>query len=817
MVCSLLQTYTKLRQLSRLFSVLLSVVCRSPQDDRPPPLLSDSVSTSLRVCLLDIPSSQVLEICSSVLRSIRTCVLPGLVEEHREAETTEADGDPRSPERNDASVKLLCLSQLLHVVLFSLKTLDDSSPAPLVRRSSSFMEEMQQTVEELLRLLADEASFRPSSSSVQKTSKRGRNVVAAGKAGKVSKLRTETSREQKTQEAVLLLRYTWVEVDTLLRTHCSRYTSVHSLPAPPGAQSLGSGSVSPSRLHPSPSASPTSCLLLRLLALQQLKRVLLESASVREGSAAAKRAVRFIVAEAELEGAELEGVGPEGAPAGEQVWDGQVSTVTASTYPVAHWHLVVSNLPLLAPHLSGEGVGRVAHTLVGSSLNEENERWRRRPPGSLTLSGVSSQLTRSSAFPELAPVFSATVRCLSRRIVGVLKAGRAPEGAPTFLAVHEEEAAAVSSELDLSRPVFSPATTAAAVKDVLTSSDAREARVLLTDAQTEEFLSLLRVLTSLSPDGMSSEDLSSVFLLLLFTLTSTSGQPVSAGRPEPEGEFLGELLGALTFLLGGANAQSVLKLVPGGALLQTVLSSFLRRGGRTGTFADRLDAVEAARDFVKSSVRLILVRNSRVKLNLDQFLTSKEAAGVLSGSESSTPSVYLLLASLTSFSEAVISNLGRSKTTNQHLIQTLARTTALLGSAAESLLKRWTACGAGVQPAGVLGQAFVVEVFTVLLNCELALLSEEAEGERTGSQLTYMTLYQMICQQILREISSAPRPADFLLFSLRFLSVFYKTLAVLRAEEEPGEEMDELYVQIVQNVLRLLKGIHPRTLNFLLF
>ncbi|XP_017274294.1 unhealthy ribosome biogenesis protein 2 homolog [Kryptolebias marmoratus] len=819
MVCSLIQTYTKLRQLSRLFSVLLSVICQPAQGDCPPFLLSESISTSLRTCLLDTPPSQVLEICSSVLKSIRTCILPVLVKEQREADVMETDGAHRDQERDDASLKLFCLSQLLHVVLFSLKTLDNSSPLPLVRQSKSFMEEMQQTIKELFHMLmADKTSLKPSLSSGQKIPKKGKKNLDARKSEKVSKLKTETIWEQKTQEAVLLLRYTWVEVDTLFHIHCSKYTSVDSFltgaedetEAPSRSvllvqiENLVLGSVFPSHLRPSPSFSPTSCLLLKHLTLQQMKKVLLDSALVNESSTAAllKRAVQFIVAKSEL----------EVRSGGEPVWDGQISSVNASTYPVAHWYLVISNLSLIAPHLSGEDVHHIAHTLVGSLLNGQSERSKHHPPSSLTSSVISSQLTLSSVFSEFASVFSTTVQSLSQRIIGVLKAGFKPRGCPKFLTIHEKETAALSSQSDLSRPFFSPVTKEAIIEDILTSSKTEKVHVLLTDTQISELVNLLQILTNLHPDGMSSEDLSSVFLLLLYTFTSTSRQrdPGIVEPPETEAEplFLGKLFAALTFLLEGTSFTSVLKLIHGGTLLQTILSSLLWHSKRTklqDAFTDWLDVVKAAQGFVKSLVQLIIIRNSSVKLNLDQFasfLTSKKIASVLSSSGASVSSAYLLVASLASFSQAMFSNLGRSKPMDQTLIQMLSRTTSLLGPAVESVLKCQGSCDAAIQPASILSQAFVVKVVTVMLNCELALLSVETKSK----QLPHITLYQTVRQQILREISSAPRPMDFLLSSLHFLSAFYKTLEVSRAEEEQGEEMEELYVQILQTVHGLLKA-----------
>uniref|UniRef100_A0A3Q2QHZ9 URB2 ribosome biogenesis homolog n=1 Tax=Fundulus heteroclitus TaxID=8078 RepID=A0A3Q2QHZ9_FUNHE len=793
MVCSLLQIYTKLHQLPHLFTSLLSVICQPALDQRRPPLLSEGVSASLRTCLLDSSPSQVLEICSLVLQSIRTRLLPDLANEESDGEATVIDG--RRQNKEPASLKLSSLCQLLHAVLFNLKTLDNSSPVLLVRQGKGFMEEMKQTINDLLRL-----SSKPNLTSSKKTPKKGRK-----KAVKASLW------EEKTQEATLLLRYTWVEVDVLFHIHCSKYSSLDSFltaaedeteasPLLTHVERLISGAILPAHLRPSPSRSPMSCLLLKLLTLQQMKKVLLDNALLAEGNAAAllTSAVRSIVAKSET----------EGRPAGEQTWDGQLGSVNASTYAAAHWYVVVSNLPLIVLHLSEEDVSHIARVLVASLMRGDVERAEDQPPGSLSVSSVSSQLALSKVFPELPSLFSATVRAVARRIVGVLRAGRAPKARPSFLVVYEKEAASVPSEVDVCRPVFSPLVVEAIVEDISASSKAGEAFVLLTHAQTKELLNAIQILTDLNPDGMNAQDLSSTFLLLLFVFASAQPEPTAAEPLESGGDapLLGKLLGALTRLLDGNNFQSVLKVIHGGTLLQTTLSSLLWHAGcrkpAATTGSDWPDLVSAAQAFVRSLVQMIITRNSSVRLNLDQFasyLTSKEMVSRQNeqpGSAASMLSVHLLLASLTSFSQAIMSNMGRSKVIDETLTEILRRTTSLLGPTVESALKpQRDFSEAVIQPAGALSQAFIVEVVTVMLQCELASLSAAPENRQIGP--THMNLYQAIYQQILREMSSAPRPIDFLVCSLRFLSAFYKAM------EKMGEE---LYLQIIQSLNRLLKA-----------
>ncbi|KAM9366477.1 unhealthy ribosome biogenesis protein 2 homolog [Symphorus nematophorus] len=816
MVCSLLQTYTKLRQLPRLFSELLSVICQPALDHLRPPLLSEGISASLRTCLLDTPPSQGLEICSLVLESIRRYILPDLLKEERGVERMEIDRgrddkktNKEDQEREDASLKLFSLSQLLHVVLFSLKTLDNVSPIPIVRKSQSLMEDMQQVVKELLHLFSTEK--KAAETPQEKTPKKGKKNLEHKEPEKVSLW------EQKTQEAALLLRYTWVEVDTLFYIHCSKYTPLDSAGtavearAPELAQieNLLSGEISSARLQPP--CSPMSCFLLKLLTLQQTKKVLLDTTLLSKPSTEAllNRAVQFILAKSEFE-VSLDG---------QQVWDKQIGSVDASSYLVAHWYLITSNLPLISPYLSGEDVGGVADTLVSSLLSRPMDGGKDPPPSFLTVSLISSQLLQSPVLAELPSLFSATVRSLAERMIGVVKAAHVAKVCPTLLKFQEERIEANSLEKD------------AIVEDILSYSQTGEVALLLADKQSKDLINLVQILTHLNPDGMSSEDLSSVFLLLLFMLTTTSSQmdPPESGE---DAVFLVKLLRILTCLLEGRNFQSVLKLIHGGALLQAVMSS-LFRCSNSGRFRATcsphwVDLVKAVQDFIRCLVQLIIIRNSSVRLNLDQFasyLTSKELASkqiVVSGKavESdkadrgvSILSVHLLLASLTSFSQAMTANLGRSKHIDQTLTQMLTRTTASLGPAVESVLKPQTVSQSVIQPASILGQAFIVEVVTVMLHCELSSLSLEEKNKQNDTKLSHMSLYQGFCQQILKEISSAHRPMDFLVSSLCFLSAFYKAVKKTGGEKEEeqqeekkngGKEEDELYMQILKNVHRLL-------------
>ncbi|KAM9408707.1 unhealthy ribosome biogenesis protein 2 homolog [Pholidichthys leucotaenia] len=815
MVSSLLQIYTKLRQLPRLFAELLSVIEQTSLDDFCPPLLSEGISTSLMAFLLDTPPSQGLEMCSSVLDTIKNNILPDLKNEKGKAEKMEIDREQADKEREEASLKLLSLTQLLHTILFSLKTLESASPVLLVRQSQGLMKELQQLSTELLNLLTKEKNdLKTTVISAQKTPKKIKKKLH----NKGLERFSGALWEQKILEAALLIWYTRVEVDTLFHIHCSKYTSLDSaLTAAEGEtedqacsrppllshiESLLSGGPLPDRLHPSPSCSPMSCLVLKLLTLQQMKKVILDNTLQSESSIPAllNRSAQFILAKSELEKSLDE----------EQVWDGQIGNVNPSSYFVAHWYLLTSNLPLIIPHLSGEDVDCMANVLVSSLLKKQMDSSKDQTPGCLTVSLISSQLLKSPIFAELRPLFSATVRSFTQRFIGILREAQAHKVCPAFLTFQIETSLVKKETI---------------VEDILMSYKTGEVSLLLTDTQTKAVEKLLHTLKDLNPDGMSAEDLSVVFLLLFFVLTSTSSQPLkeSVDPSEPKGGilFLVKLFSILGNLLEGRNFHSVLKLVHGGTLLQAAVSSLLQHSKslrlQATDIPDWCDFIKAVQGFMRSLVQVIIIRGGSIRINLDQFasyVTSKEMESWLiaeSSSGTSVLSVHFLLACLASFSQALTANLGRTKSMDQILTHILTKTTALMGPVVESILKPRNIREKVSQTTSILSQAFIVQVAMAMLQNELSLLSVEDENKRTEA-LTHMSLYQGFYQQILREINSAPRPMDFLRSSLQFLSTFYKAVEKMeekreKEEEEEkkgGKELEELFIQILQNVQRLL-------------
>ncbi|KAM6977895.1 unhealthy ribosome biogenesis protein 2 homolog [Aplochiton taeniatus] len=778
LVSALFQTYTKLRQLPRLFSELLAV------------------------------------------------------EEEEEEEEEEMEVQ-RDGEKEDKALKLLCLSHLLHAVLFSLKTLDNSSPLPLVRQTHSFMENMDRLVRDVLLLGQNPGPDRNPDP--------GEGTGAAWC--------------PRTLEAGLLLRYTWGEMDSLFSLYSARYAPPASALDPEPAsdpdptpspvlihlEGLLSGSALPcsapssttSSTSTQPPSSPLARLLLKQLVLQQLKKALRDGPLLAQSGTAGllQRAAQSLLGGGEE---------PElGLTSGGRHWDGQLASVDASSYPVAHWHLVATHLPLLAPHLGRGEVVKVASVLIASLLPAETARETGRETDSLSVSLISRQLLQSSSLPEIPPLYSALVQGLQQRIVGVLVASdAAARVCPALLKLQqasqpmaaEPGSGAVQSEGERSEAPPTLLRLEPMAQEIVGWASAGHAPVSLSDSQSQQLKSLLSIAESLDADGMSPEDFSSLFLVLFLTSTSTQPDrgPGGAPDPSPGAPLLGELLGLLARLLEGRNSHSVLKLVHGSTLLQAATSALLAHSDR-GRFhamdsSDWLALLRAVQGFVRSLLELVMSRHRSVRVNLEQvtsFLLSEEVAGrrlaAMTALGESEPepaaaaailSVHIVLASLASLSQVMTSNLRRNSNLDLALVPLLGRTTAMLGLAIQACLKtqmgkpeltQWYRCHSPCSVLSccspLLSQAFCVELVSVMLHSDLA--SQPAGGATL--RLHHVTLYRSVSQQILRELSSAPRPTDFLVSSLSFLSAYYRVL-----ERTEGEEKEEVYEQVLQSVYRLL-------------
>ncbi|KAI7805397.1 unhealthy ribosome biogenesis protein 2 homolog [Triplophysa rosa] len=744
LVSATLQTYGKLRQLPKLFEELLDVICRPAVDELRPTLLPDTIEKSLSQCLLDTPPSQNLEICWLVLKRMQSYLLPHIQEE-----------------MGDFALKTFSVSLLLNAVLFSFKTLDNSTPVPIVKQTQNLMEEMLNVVKDLLKTFEE-------------------------------KLVTEGPWREQIQNVTLLLTHTWVEVDTLFQIHCFRYTS------PGDSQSVTSSLVERALTLKNVEdevISPLGKVLQKLLALHKLKTHMLRSCTVSDEETANKKPLlqetaQFIVSSQEV----------SLTPNTDQIWDLQLCTINANTYMTAHWFLITSNLPLIAPYLDQKDIFDLADCVLSSLLQSFHPSGNNLENTVVSVSFICRELFETQVLCELPEMYSALIKCTIKAFVELLETSHVQSTCPSLL----KPCAEISMEEDGETSMTPPLKRLKAIGEEILDSVKMRSSIRISETQMERFLSLLKVTQILNGFAMSSEDYSELFLSLFMMANCVQcDESVSDATG-----LLGELFSVMATLLKVTNSTTILKTVHGSSLLEAVMTSLFTRCSKglfTGVDGPTwLSFLQSVLNFIQSLIQLIIDRKRNMCLNLEKFTSfmveSNSVAGVLSWdaeeSKGKSCSLQLHLVTLSTLCKEVIATLGKSKDLDETLTHLLEKATSVMEPVIQAVLTR--------QGIGLLGQSFSVEVVTVMLKGELArvchLVQSTSEEDRRV-KISRMSFYRSFFQQILKELHPSPRPMNFLVSSVNYLSAFYTA-----AKKTKSEDLDELHVDILRSIHALLSG-----------
>ncbi|XP_043110892.1 unhealthy ribosome biogenesis protein 2 homolog [Puntigrus tetrazona] len=713
-----LQTYAKLRQLPKLIEELLDVVCRPAADELRPPLLPETIQKALSQCLLDNPPSQNLEICLLILKKMQSFPLPHIHDE-----------------TSDLALKVFSLSLLLYSVLFSFKTLDNTTPVPIVKKTQNIMMEMLKVIEDLLK----------------------QNIVPEG------------PWMEKVQEVILLLTHTWVEVDTLFQIHCSKYTS------PTGSQR---GALVDKALTLRDKDSPLCKLLQNLLTLHKLKVCLLKPSIETSGALEMQKMAQFILKRQELS-MMLDA---------NQIWDFQFCTVNANTYMAAHWLLVTSNLPLIAPYLGPNDTSCFAECMLKSLLQSMDASESNLENTGISVSLISRQLLESPVLCELPEIFSAVIKCIIKEFFGQPGSSHVQFVNPSFFKPCAEMVGVEDEETNMKR--------LKAIGQKMLDSVRMSSSIPLSKTQADRLQQLLKVTSLLNANAMSSEDFLELFLTL-FTMTSCvqCDQSIDLSASIV---LLKELFNIMASFLVVKNSQTILKVVHGSILLEATMTSLFSRS-RKGLFKGLDDLIwlsflQSVQNFIQSLSQLIIGRKSSVCLNLEKFTSfmveSNLTAGVLAVDAGDLCSLQLHLVTLSTLCKEMITSLGKNKQLDQTLTHLLEKATSVMEPAIQAIL---------VSKGSRQIQSFSVEMVTVMIRSGLARASISENDKQ--KKISHMAFYRSFCQQILQELSPAPRPMDFLISSIHYLSAFY-----MAAEKTKATYLEELHINILQSIHALLSG-----------
>ncbi|XP_072534334.1 unhealthy ribosome biogenesis protein 2 homolog [Salminus brasiliensis] len=749
LVSVVLQTYTKLRQLPRLIEEVLVVITRPAADELRRELLPEAVQKTLSQCLSDNPVSQNLEICRCILEKIQSELT--YVREMRK----------------DSALKLLSLSVLLHAVIFSLKALDDSTPMPLIRQTQSLMEQMFTLVRSLLEGLERLVS-------------------------------TDTVWEDKIQEVSLLLTHTWHEADSLFQNHCSKYTS----PSGPSSDvSPVSDTVEKVLALKGPTgqvSSPLSKLLQKLLALHRIKKKLLVSLPVLNADIKSVlcETAQFVVNRQDSS-INL---------STDQTWDLQLCSVNHDTYSVAYWYIVTTNLPLIAPYLSQEDESYIADSMLNSLLQSDLGSSLEKTDLSVIL--ISKQLLESVVLCELPGLHSAVVKSLTTRFFRQACTSDIQSLCPSFskscIEFSVESVAKEEHNPEISPSMKRLKAVAQEIMDCIKTG----VSVPVSETQVDSLLQLVKITGVLDPHAMSPED--SIELFLSTFAANLCVQTDGNGALSAPIILLKELFSFMTLLLMGQNSHVVLKVVHGSTLLEAAMNSVfscLSKGlFRNVDSAAWFPFLQSVQGFIQCLIQLVLTRKNSVRINLEKFtsfLIERVAAGgtnsVDLGEYEEAFYVQLYLATLSTLCKETIAALGKNKQLDQTLIQLLGKNIHKMGPAIQAVLTG--------KASSVLRQSFCVDVVMVMIKSELAKANHQTQGTEVvaeggkSDKLTQMELYKSFGQQILKELCPAPRPIDFIISSIHYLSAFY-----VASETTKESDLKDLHFRILQSVHKLLSG-----------
>lgn len=757
LVCAVLQTYTKLRQLPRLIEELLVVICRPAADELRQELMPEALQNCLGQCLLDNPPSQNLEICRLILEKMlneRPYVQEG---------------------RRESALKMHSLSVLMHSVVFSLKTLDESTPLPVVRQSQSLMEEMLKFVRALLQCLE------------------GVLII-------------DSLWVEKIHEASLLLTHTWHEADTLFQIHCSKYNSPAGLTSDVSPISDTIQKVLALTDAGGQVISPLSRFLQKHLALHKMKRHSLISPSLpldMDTKDVLHETALVVVNSQEL----LVNLYTD------QTWDRQFCSVNSDTYPVAFWFLVTTNLPLIAPCLPQEVTSHIADTILNSLLQGHSVGNMEKTDLSFLL--ISKQLLESTVLCELPNLHSAVVTSVTNKFFGLPSASDVQSFCPSFLKPCTEFGIASEGKEGHIAEISSSFNRMKAIAQELMDCAKNGAFIPISETQMDTLLQLFRITGVLNPHAISPEEYLGLFLGLFFmTLCVQRNENEILSVPV---NLLKELFGLMDSLLAGKNSLTILRVVHGSTLLEAAMTSLFSRIDKdlfqSVESLDWFSFLQSVQAFIQSITHIILERKSSMRINLDKFTTfmidTAHAAGTSSVDsgvhDKALYSLQLHLTTLSTLCTEIMSVLGKSPQLDEALTQLLGKIISVMGPATQTALK-------GKADSGPR-QSFYIDLVTVMIKSELAKVSHQTQGIGDGDQqnkLSNMALYHTFGQHILEEIYPAPQPVEILISSLHYLSAFY-----MAAEKTQESNLDSLHCKILKSVYKLLSGKHPTEMIFL--
>ncbi|CAH1262507.1 URB2 [Branchiostoma lanceolatum] len=105
----------------------------------------------------------------------------------------------------------------------------------------------------------------------------------------------------------------------------------------------------------------------------------------------------------------------------EHAWDGQVTSVTSNNYPTAHWYLLCSHIGLIAPVCTQHQLALLAHDLLQTVVSESCPK---SSAGLVTRAMISADLLRSAPYLELLPMQEAMITAIISGLADTVNCSR---------------------------------------------------------------------------------------------------------------------------------------------------------------------------------------------------------------------------------------------------------------------------------------------------------------------------------------------------------------------------------------------------------
>lgn len=759
LIHTVFQTYAKLRQVPRLFEEVLGVICRPAAETLRQPVLASGPSTVLSACLLELPPSQILDTWSLVLEKFQSLVLPYL----------QSDAD--------MALKSLSLSSLLHCIMFNMRSLDSSTPLPIVRRTQCMMERMlRELVQPLLALLLDPLGPEPE------------------------------LWLQKVSDSALLLAYSWAQVDAMLSLNCSQYHSMSGALIGVAVEISNVPSLLPGvetqhwkKLEKfTAQFSSLGRYCLEQLYLQKMRRTLMHMSFRSEEALRSLRCdAAFII------GSSRKSLNQRTMAS----WDGQVGTVSGLTYPVAHWHLIVSNLTILISYLCPDDVRYLASVLLRTLPMGKVQEGSIEEEAYVTLEKISKAILHSPLFPEMQSLHSAFLMCVTARCSGILCSGAQCDSglvSQQLPWLFEKDHMVVGHwENRFAKAGPEGLEPRGEIAKNLLSLVKSDFPIQLEGEQLESILGLLEVISALQLDSLLPPYHVHYFLLLLSMAITRLGCSCSSSLAL---KFLMTCYQLLGYLQKGKSARSVFKIMYGSDIFEIVLTSLFRASGRFPIEMDDptwLEFLQVIGTFLEELMQMLIQMKLSLLLNfrkITTFLSSSkpymEAASGKQLENQNPQGRQLLLVSLTRLCH-VLGPFLKEQKLGQEAPAALS----------ELLQQAVLQTGAVLQLCSVRG-AQGWHLPSVLISSVSALLEADLGQHCRGgganishvtdrTLLSHAALYQGVYSQILLELPALAGHDQSFRAALQFLTLFF-----LAPELHPKK--DSVFTSMFHSVRRVL-------------